>query len=85
MGAKTFKAVTKSLKYFSQHLFEEGIRKEGGNKEKRGERKRRRVERARGRWMKQAAENPAMTTVTREQHAKPWKSFPASSKTFMEF
>lgn len=32
-----------------------------------------------------AAENPAMTAATREQHAKPWKSFPASSKTFMEF
>lgn len=38
-----------------------------------------------GWWMKQAAENPAMTAATREQHAKPWKSFPASSKTFMEF
>lgn len=32
----------------------------------------------------EAAENPAMTAVTGE-HAKPWKSFPASSKTFMEF
>lgn len=27
----------------------------------------------------------AMTAATREQHANPWKSFPASSKTFMEF
>lgn len=26
-----------------------------------------------------------MTAVTRAQHAKPWESFPASSKTFMEF
>lgn len=33
----------------------------------------------------EAGENPEMTAVTREQHAKPWKSFPASSKTFMEF
>lgn len=32
-----------------------------------------------------AADNPAMTTATREEHAKPWKSFPASSKTFMGF
>lgn len=35
--------------------------------------------------MDEATENPTMTAVTRAQHAKPWKSFPASSKTFMEF
>lgn len=51
--------------------------------DKREKRERGRVE-SRG-WMKQATENPAMTAVTREQHAKPWKSFPAASKTFMEF
>lgn len=50
-----------------------------------GERKRRRVDIERWGEMKQAAENPAMTAVTREQHAKQWKSFPASSKAFMGF
>lgn len=48
------------------------------------------MEKAKGGWgwggeAAAAAENPAMTAATREQHAKPWKSFPASSKTFMEF
>lgn len=38
-----------------------------------------------GGWVDEATENPTMTAVTRAQHAKPWKSFPASSKTFMEF
>lgn len=46
-----------------------------------GESYRRRV----GGGVDEAAENPTMTAVTRAQHAKPWKSFPASSKTFMEF
>lgn len=38
-----------------------------------------------GGGLDEAAEDPTMTAVTRAQHAKPWKSFPASSKTFMEF
>lgn len=38
-----------------------------------------------GKRMKSAAETPAMTAATREPHADPWSSFPASSKTFMEF
>lgn len=38
-----------------------------------------------GSQMRQAAEVPPMTAATREQHANPWKSFPASLKTFMEF
>lgn len=63
------------------HYTEVEIRKEGKNRE----RKRGRVYSESGRQMKQPVETPEMTAATREQHANPWKSFPASSKTFMEF
>lgn len=63
------------------YLNEVGHGKEGGNRR----RKRGSAYRESGRQMKTAAETPAMTAATREQHADPWKSFPASSKTFMEF
>ena len=57
-----------------------GVTKGGGNRKKEN-----RELTGRERRMKKAEENLAMTAATREQHAKLRESFPASSKTFMEF
>lgn len=81
--ANTSESETKS--FHKVYFDEKGVGEEGENRMREDGKDGGLTDRGRGMWMKQAAENPAMTAMTREQHAKPWKSFPVSSKTFMEF